>query len=290
MTPWDRLSSGWGFLNIPRTLLGFVPGWSVVFAQLGPWLTGPLEAIGAPPAKTFAPERNPYRLSSVGLGLQRQFGGEPFARMLPQPGEATLSDASLATAAALVDPASMTRDDATGMRAWINLHYGPRFSVQNTFARSTSRLRYSMLDADSSFLGDVAGTLELKEITGGFRYRVRSAFGEAAQLFTGAGWGWTWYRVDDVGFRGANLDYERSGGYAVSILPSDRWWPNTWYGMVGLELLAPRPGWVAGRVGYGLQVEYTGLVHRLGATRPGRSGSLGGVTRGELAIGGVVSW
>ncbi|MGH7506478.1 MAG: hypothetical protein ACRELX_12535, partial [Longimicrobiales bacterium] len=111
-----------------------------------------------------------------------------------------------------------------------------------------------------------------------------------SSLFAGAGWGWTWYDVQHVGFRESPIDFERAGGYAVSILPSARWWPNTWYGVVGLELRAPRGGWIADRLGYGVLLEYTGLVHRLGATRPRRAGSLGSVARRELAVGAVISW
>ena len=288
MTPWDRLSSGWGFLNIPKTLLGFMPGWNVAMAQLGPWLTTPLEAVGAPPPKTFAPERRPYRFSSTGIGWHRQFGGDPFARMLPQPGHALL--AAHAEGAIPTTASGLTREAVNGARAWLTLHYGPRFSLQNTYARSKSVLSYGVLGADSSFLGEVRGTLDMKEITGGFRYRLASGFGDATQLFAGAGWGWTWYNVEHVGFRDAALPFERAGGYPVSILPSEKWWPNTWYGVAGIELLAPRERWFADRVGYGLQLEYTGLLHRLGATRPGSGGSLGSVARREIAFGAVVSW
>jgi hypothetical protein len=78
------------------------------------------------------------------------------------------------------------------------------------------------------------------------------------------------------------VDYRRRGGYAVTLLPTRRWWPNTWYGTVGLEIAAPRAAWMFDRVGYGLQLEYTGLLHRLGATRPYES-ALGPVGRRELA-------
>ena len=289
-TPWDRLSSGWGFLNIPKTLLGFVPGWSVLLAQLGPWLTVPLEAVGAPPPKVFAPQRPPRRLSSFGIGWHYQFGGSAFAQLLPQPEEASVAGAFARTPASYVDPASLVRHDAFGLRASLSLHYGPRFTVQNTLARSTSRLAYAVLDADADPIGELEGALDMTEVTGGFRYRLIEGFGGMAELSAGAGWGWTWYDLRQVRSDDRTLDFERRGGYPVSLLPSARWWPNTWYATVGVELLAPRRRWLAQRVGYGLLLEYTGLIHRLGDTTPGEGGSLGGVTRKEVAAGLVVSW
>jgi hypothetical protein len=290
MTPWDRLSSGWGFLNIPKTLLGFVPGWSVLLAQLGPWLTTPLEALGAAPPKVFAPERPERRLSSMGIGVHRQFGGRAFAQLLPQPGEPSFGDAFRGVSPSFVQVASLGRHDATGLRAWLSLHYGERFTVQNTLTHSTSRLAYSLLGADAQDLGRIEGKLDMTEITGGFRYKLMSTFGDAAQLSAGAGWGWTWYDLHAVRSTQGAFDYERRAGYGVTLLPSARWWPNTWYASASLELLAPRRGWLADRIGYGVLFEYTGLVHRLGDTSPGRGGSLGGVTRRELAAGLVVSW
>jgi hypothetical protein len=83
--------------------------------------------------------------------------------------------------------------------------------------------------------------------------------------------------------------YEYRGGYPMSLLPSATSWPNTWFGNLGLELTAPRTAWLLGRIGYGLQLEYTGTLHRLGARRPADS-SLGTVTWGGLSLGLVTSW
>jgi hypothetical protein len=162
--------------------------------------------------------------------------------------------------------------------------------VQNVYTRSTSTVSYETLSA----MGGVQGTLALQELLGGFRYQLGDLEG-MAHVFVGGGWGWTWYHVDHVTCSGhldcvgKELDYRQNGGYAVTPLPSRRWWPNTWYGSVGLEITAPRTAWMFDRVGYGLELEYTGLLHRLGATRPYES-ALGPVGRRELSIGLVTSW
>jgi hypothetical protein len=62
-TPWDKLRSGWGVLNVPLALLGFMPGWNVAATQLMPWVSGALEVVGAPPARTFRPDDKHLRFS-----------------------------------------------------------------------------------------------------------------------------------------------------------------------------------------------------------------------------------
>jgi hypothetical protein len=288
MTPWDKLQNGWGLFNVPVALLGFLAGWNVVLAQLGPWITGPLEMLGAAPPKTFAPQRRPYRFTSVGIGQHHHLGGREFARLLPTPGDDALSGLP-ADPSFGIDPATTQRSQYRGLKAWFNLHYGPRFTVQNTYTKGRSSLAYTAVSDGGSPPARVRGTLEIEELTGGFRYRLAMGLGDVVQPFVGAGWGWTWYEVAGVTLDGQPLDYQREGGYPTSILPSARWWPNTLYGVAGIELLSPRESWILERLGYGLQIEITALRHRLGANRPGAS-SLGAVATTEIGVGLVLSW
>jgi hypothetical protein len=128
VTPWDRIHNGWGLLNLPRMLLGFLPGFSVVVSQLGPWLTVPMEAVGLSTGRTFAPEQRPERFTSSGIGMQRQYGGAAFARMLlPAPGKAGRAAAEagridVSRALTFRNPAadenSLKRAESEGLRAW----------------------------------------------------------------------------------------------------------------------------------------------------------------------------
>jgi hypothetical protein len=289
LTPWDRMYSGWGVLNVPVALLGFIPGWSVALTQLGPWLTEPLEAFGVPPPRTFAPTARVTRFSSATVGWHRQFGGRAFARLL-EDAHSRDPPASGAETGVVADVRGLRRISSGGLRAALNLHYGPRFTVQNAFAQSRSRLSSVAVDSLGQPVGVLRGTLRLKELTGGFGYVLLRTSDDTFRFFAGGGWGWTWYDLDAVSVDGEMTAFRRRGGYAVSVLPSQRWWPNTWYNMAGLELALPRRHWLLRRVGYGVELRYTGLLHRLGATGPGREGNLGWVTRQELALAAVVSW
>jgi len=161
LSPWDRLVNGWGLLNVPVALLGILPGWNVALAQAGPWLTLPLEAVGLSPAKTFMPDEQADRFTSLGLGWHVQIGGSHFGR-LPEPEDSSFAAFALA-ADPRPDPTSFQRDASAGFRARVNIHYGTRFSVQNTYVHSRSRMRYSVIDRDSVALGTVQGTLTLQE-------------------------------------------------------------------------------------------------------------------------------
>jgi hypothetical protein len=289
LTPWDRLVNGWGFLNIPVALIGMTPGYSVVVAHVAPWLTVPLEVMSIPPPKTFAPTQHPQRVTSVGVGWSQQTGGERFARMLPQPAELAEASAFAVTSQVQGDEQSLERNNVSGARVWLNLHYGPHLSVQNTYTRTEATLRYGLVDSIPESVGSVRGSMHMGEITGGFRYRVLSVFNDAVQLYGGGGWGWTWYKVNGVELNGLAMPFERKGGYSLTALPSTRWWPNTWYASIGVELLSPRTAWISNRIGYGLQLEYSALNHRLGAVRPGNS-AYGRVGRRALSVAVVLSW
>ncbi|MGH7556008.1 MAG: hypothetical protein ACREMQ_23645 [Longimicrobiales bacterium] len=208
---------------------------------------------------------------------------------MPPPTHPGVAQALAGRPPSLIDETSINRDGAFAPRIWMSLHYGPKFAVQNAFALNTESVEYAVIDADSVPIAQVRGDLEIKELTGGFRYEVQSAFDHAASLFVRGGWGWTWYTVRGVTAAGQSVDFRRDGGYAVSLFPSKLWWPNTWYGGIGIEFLSPKGVWVGNRIGYGAQIEFTGLVHRLGARRPGGA-ALGSVTRSDLAVGLVLSW
>ena len=283
-TPWSRMKNGLGFLNAPVALLGFVPGWSVVVTQLLPWATGTMQVFGAPPAKTYYPTVPPFRFTSTGVGVGFTRGGQGFATML----------------SASTDPDSVprVREQGSGKRGdfvaepaeriWFNLFYGRRVSAENTF--STTRVAVSYNDF-SSHDGDAAkgqGSLSVKELTGGFRFNTWSSNDDGVQFYARAGWAWLWYKltrhvVDDIELPGYK------GGYAPTLWPSGRWWPNSWYAGAGMEVFTPKSVWLFDRLGFGARLEATSLTHRLNAQSPGAK-SPGWVRRSDYAVSLLVAW
>lgn len=279
ITPWDRLKSGWGILNVPVALFGFLPGWNVAVTQLMPWVTGTLHAFGAPPPRTFRPVNTKARFTTMTAGVYVQSGGRDFALLLPV-------DSSPAMAGA-----DLTQSTATAMRYGMQLYYGQRISIENTFAQADRTLGVAQVNESGLNLRGytTVGTITTKDLTGGARYDVVQSDSSDVHLFLRGGWGWTWYKVRDVKINGNISNTKIEKGYGVSILPSQYWWPNSWYAGAGVEYFAPHRAVLFPQLGYGVRAEVTASRHRLGATKPGER-NLGVVSRYEVGLAAVIGW
>ena len=283
-TPWARMKNGLGFLNAPVALLGFIPGWSVVVTQLLPWATGTMQVFGAPPAKTYYPTLPPFRFTSTGLGVGFMRGGQGFATMLssstnPDSVQVVREEGSNKRGDFVAEPAE---------RIWLNLFYGRRVSAENTFSTTRVALSYNDYSSTDGDASKAQASLSMKELTGGFRFNTWSSNDDGVQLYMRAGWGWVWYNltrhvVEDTEVPGYK------GGYAPTLWPSGRWWPNSWYAGAGMEVFTPRSVWLFDRLGFGARIEATSLTHRLNAQSP-RAKSPGWARRSDYAVSLLVAW
>jgi hypothetical protein len=273
-TPWDKLKSGWGILNLPVGVFGFIPGWNVVGTQLMPWLSAGMHAVGAPPDRTFRPGRARLRFTSMSAGMSYQFGGREFASMLF---DDSIPDKNIS---------SPVQNGAAALRIGLQVYYGPKFSIENTYALSDHLLTAEYVVGGVS--QHVTGEISTKDLTSGFRYDIMQQETSNMHVFLRGGWGWTSYHIDDV-MVGTTPGDERKGGYMFTILPRREWWPNSWYGGVGAEFFAPRKAWLLPQAGWGLRTELTASRHRLGATEPGTK-NRGIVSRYELGVAAVIGW
>ena len=264
LTPWTSLQNGWGVLNAPFAALGLMPGYNVALTQLLPWATGVMHVLGAPAAKTIYPGELPQRVTSFATGGYYQLGGNDFARLLPQREDASIAEFLAARPGAFIDAESYARSRTPGVRLSGTLHYGNRFAVENSFSIDTASVRYAIRDADGGELGVVRGRLSLKELTGAFVYRPVVGRRIPGTVSLRAGYGWTWYALRDLSLGDVAMQTgEVKGGYAPSLLPSRRWWPNSWHGGASVELFAPKRLWLWERLGYGVRADAGVLLHRL---------------------------
>jgi hypothetical protein len=109
-------------------------------------------------------------------------------------------------------------------------------------------------------------------------------------MYTRAGYGWLSYRATGLTADAVPLTVaEVRGGYLPPLLPSSRWWPNTWYGGGGIEVFSPRRYFLFHLIGYGARVEATGLFNKLTfSEESGRGDVL--ARRGDLALSLVFGW
>jgi hypothetical protein len=218
-------------------------------------------------------------------------GGGDLARMMPGPEHPSVA-AFLADRHAYVDFGSLRRATAVAPRLWLDLQFGNHLAIENSLSSNLGVVRYTLRDsATGRALGEVRGRLRQSDLTGGFRFVRAIRPEETALLFTRLGYGWSWYELRDATIAGEPLpSARRRGGYYPSIIvPSRRWWPNTIYGGVGVELFAPKSRWLLRRQGYGFRLEATGRLHRLsGETVPHHRRVT--VESGDVAAALLLGW
>jgi hypothetical protein len=291
-TPWATLRTGWGFWNVPFAVWGLLPGYNVVLMEAMPWAAGAMNIVRIPPPRTFSSGHLPRRFTTEGQGMFTQFGGHDFARLLPQGEHPIVSRFLQAHPGAYANNASYRRRQNNGPRLWFNLYFSDRFSVENTFSWSATDLSYEIDEATQQPIATVSGALLVRELTGGFRYDLASFADESVQLYTRAGYGWTWYSLSNLRLDAAVMDSAGGhGGYYPPLMPSRHWLPNSYYGGAGIEVFSPRHMWLFHRLGYGARLELSGVLHTLKFGDSEVAGrDRGTVRRGDAALSLLFGW
>jgi hypothetical protein len=255
----------------------------VFTAQLMPWATGALGILGASPPKSFFAGALPSRFTSFGAGRFLPLGGDDFARLLPHQEDDSV--AALVARGARIDDGSYRRSRPGGNRVWLQLHYGDRLAIENTFSVDTTHLRYALRDSAGHAVAHVRGLLATRQLSSGIRLG-RRLFHDQLRGHVRLGYSWTWYEVDNTTLDHQPLATARTrGGHAPSVIPSTKWWPNGAYGGAGLELFAPRRAWILGRLGYGIAGEVNAITYPL---RGPRCGCL--LKPGDASLALVLGW
>jgi hypothetical protein len=269
-------------LNLPLAAWGLMPGYNVALIEVMPWLAGTMSFFGAPPSRSYVPNRLPSRFTTAAQGAFMEFGGRALAGVLPR------HDPRIPESDATSEVHHEHRANA-GARLWFNLYFGERFSLENTYSVATSHVSYDLLNSSGESI-PIAGVLSLHQLTGGVRYDVFRQRGGSLRMYTRAGYGWLSYRATGLTADAVPLTVaEVRGGYLPPLLPSSRWWPNTWYGGGGIEVFSPRRYFLFHLIGYGARVEATGLFNKLTfSEESGRGDVL--ARRGDLALSLVFGW
>jgi len=285
-TPWAVLHNGLGVLNLPLAAWGLMPGYNVAFVEIMPWVGGTMNFFGAPPPRTYSPNRLPSRFTTAGQGTFVDFGGRAFASALPRR-DSAIDAIGVSTKNATDE--HHTRRSHAGARLWFNLYFGERLSLENTYSVATSDVAYDLGVPDGAS-HRVVGSLLMRQLTGGLRYdgfRQRSG---ALRMYARAGYGWLSYRADDLRIDSTPLDLTSiKGGHLPPLLPSRYWWPNTWYGGGGLEVFSPRRYYFLHLLGYGARIEFTELFNKLTFDESSERGNVL-ARRGDAALSIVFGW
>jgi hypothetical protein len=285
-SPTVYVFNGWGALNVPLIFVGTMPGISVALTQVLPWVTGALTVLGVEPSRTYYPGDPPFRFSSIGAGRALSGGGASYARLLSKAEDTNSLSAEQKKGLTIVE----TLDMQPSWRLHINLFYGRTISAENSFTFGDADLVYdvSVSTRDSTSLKQLRGTMAFRELLGGFRLNTWSTNDDGLQFYGRGGYGYSWYKLKDVSTNIQDLEGHK-GGYAPTLLPSAKWWPNTWYIGAGTELFTPKKLWLLDRLGVGARVDVTMSWHALNANKPGKE-NMGWVRRNEIAFSLLTAW
>ena len=196
-------------------------------------------------------------------------GGNAYGLLLPQrdPAIAQLLTASPGSS---IDRRSVRHAASPGPSLWFNLYFGDRFALENSYAWSVDRVHYRIVGPDGRAIGGVGGTLKLAELDGGLSYSLAAQRAGFLDSHLRAGYGWTRYSVEDVRLNGGPATLGGvHGGYLPPLLPGPKWWPNTVYAGADVELFSARSHYVLHRLGYGVRLDATGRLSRIGADADG---------------------
>jgi len=234
----DTFVNSWGFLNLTLPVLGILPPIDVA------WRVGLLPfraALGRQHPVFFPKDNIPFRFVSLGasrlearlpedtLGLlfTGKSGLELFARL-------NELDPEFLSASSSDD--IIERPVTVGWQ--LNLFLGRRFASQNTLWHARSDLGFDIRSFNLDRTISVRSQLNSWELAGSLRYNLLLS---DLQPYLKLGYGWTWYRVEDVTLDGAPLDVDDSPWFHQPSFDSlGDILPSSWHGGLGLEYIILR--------------------------------------------------
>jgi len=302
-TAWNRAGTSAGYQAYEPHVLPLTFSSSSYWLNRGGYFNPILEVFSLPPInvlKLFGnsfyesqPQYLPrgelsFRSVSVVHRTFTMIGDNDFARLLPELNVNVLGPKLADYTNAKIDLTSLAHERSYSPLGFMyNLHLG-RISSENSFAIYEGTVRYDILnETQRMHLGRIRGTLRLYELTGS----LRQSFGRGPfQPFPRVGYGWNWYRVENLTLNGTPLPSAKT---PIFHKPSFPFLPNTWHAGLGMELFfkrnadihkLPMLGAYAGKPELGIRLDYTLHRHRLGKKTPDALGTAN-IVRREIGLG-----
>ena len=261
----DNFLNSWGWLNLTVPTIAMLPPidflWRIVAA--------PFRAVTQNQDPTFYPvDRLPLRYLGLEVGYShmnypadsygellindRQFD-ELLINLLVYPLINGTDSTTITGLSEVVDP---------GRSAFflVSLYIGDRFVTENALRHSRSDIGVIGTYSDIEPL-QILGDLNFWEYAGSFRYDLTTG---ALRVFPRAGYGLSWYRIEDLSANGEpfaepNSGWVRKPGLFENLLP------NTWHGGAGIEWIVVRNRAIPPRgIDVSLRADFTWYTNKLG--------------------------
>jgi hypothetical protein len=249
----DNFRNNLGFLNLTVPLLLNLPPLDFVTRLV----SYPFRRAFAAPDPVYYPRDGlPYRFVGISSGVTMSKTDEGFQALTLNEQQRTPFVVSilehLLTNGANDSTTEVTgiteeRDDYVGPFYQVAFYVGNRFVSENTVrnirASFGQRAEFSDIPPYT-----YSADLNYWEYSGSLRYNV---FTGALQPFVKGGYGWSWYRLQDVQVNGAPMDPVNSAWSSPGL------WPSVWHYGLGLEWVPwRRPGVAGGGIEVALRAEY----------------------------------
>jgi hypothetical protein len=261
LSPLDAFDNRLGFLNAPVTALTVLPPldllYRLVWRPIRALFPGGLSPVYVPQA--------PVQHRVVGIALGGALGSLPShmgAIFLNSAQVGSINDRLNATNVTGELNVITTSGASFAPSFQVQFYMTPRLVTQNTFRFSRSTIRLDALSPETGESARIDGTVQLFEWAGSLRFNL---FTGRVEPFVKLGYGYSWYRLQDVAVDGVPISPSSSPFLHV---PTTRSFgdllPNTFHAGVGLEATFLEPEAPLTGVGLGVKVEANVFSHPLG--------------------------
>ena len=256
----DNFRTGWGFFNLTVPTLVTLPGIDLIYRLVG----APFRKFDKSTGPAFFNSQSvPFRVFGVTGGVSSFQPSDDWLNLFAA-GDLGLAllDSTITRAGTLdlgLRQGARQTDAASQWLAGANLYIGRRFVSESSVRHSRSTLGFDLLADAIPGAIPVQGTLNFWEYVGSLRYNLSV---EGFQPYLKAGYGLSWYRLEDVTFDGHPLgggagDWVRQPSLFENLLP------NTWHLGAGVEYVPIRS---VGGVDLGVKADAAVHTHSLGVS------------------------
>jgi len=231
----DTFVNSWGFMNLTLPVLASIPPLDFAW-RLGAY---PVRAVLQTNDPVYFPsEAIPTRFVGFNAGASRLNFNEEVGLLLLD-GEPGLELLGLLGAMAPdgFDEISLDKEDPLAWWWQVNLYLGKAFGTQNTLLHSRSRLGMDV-GITNGAPARVDAEFNLWEYAGSFRFNILRG---GWQPYVKLGYGWTWYRVENMRLDGRNLtDSQGKWIHLPSFKTFKTMLPNSFNAGAGMEIFLLR--------------------------------------------------
>jgi hypothetical protein len=247
----DTFDNRWGFLNLTLPTLTILPPFDVIFRVLG----APVALLTDQPPTFFDKDQIPFRFAGLSYGFVAQEMDDAFLDLfLNEKQIPEILDALGVVEAGEgeIVPTTSITDPIKGFATGISFFVGRRFVSENALLFLTGDMGLDVLNVAEANVYYLRSDLEFLEYAGSLRWNFLTG---SLQPFAKLGYGWAWYRLDDVAVDGVPIPTPRS----------DRISKFVWHWGVGVEWLpivsySPPPR----GIDVGIRADFSTFRHGLG--------------------------